>query len=382
MRGMDAKPIFQRQIARQPLARQLLSRRTVLRGTGMGFAGLAAGAFLGCGSDDADGLGDIDGPPEVTRIVLPRHYTLCGAPLYVAESFLREEGFTEVVYEIQPTLSRINERLAEGALDIVQNYAIGHILSIAEGAPVTVLGGSHPGCMELFVRDGIETVGDLDGKVIIVSEGNPQAADYGFLENMLQFVGITPDVSLRMLVDVQPNRFIGGTGDAYLAHPPNGETLRALEVGKILVDTTTDAPWSQYFCCLFAANSGFVERNPIATRRALRALYRAVDRCAAEPDAVGEYLAGRGFALNIEHAKKIMGHIPWAAWRDYDPEETLRFYALRLKETGVIDQAPGDVIKRGVDWRFLESLREEFAFRPEHGRSAYRLACADEGAPS
>lgn len=366
-------------IVRQTLARQLLSRRQVLRGAGVGLAGMSSAVFFGCGSDDGDGLGDIDGRPEVTRIVLPRHYTFCGAPLYVAEPFLREEGFTEVVYELQPSLTRINERLAEGKLDIVQNYVIAHVLSIARGDPLKVLGGAHPGCMELFVRPGIDAVEDLDGRVVIVSDGNPQAADNAFLQNTLQFVGIIPSSPNQVLVDTSPNRFIAGTGDAYLAHPPNGETLRALEIGEVLIDTTTDPPWSQYFCCLFAANREFVERNPIATRRALRALYRAVDRCAAEPDAVGEYLAGRGFALNIEHARKIMRHIPWAKWRDYDPEEAIRFYALRLKETGVIELSPEEIIDRGADWRFVESLRGEFAFRPADTPSAFRIACSAEG---
>lgn len=380
MRAMAAHAFSRSQMARQPLSRQHLSRRQLLRGAGLGLAGLSSAVLFGCRREDGDGLGDIDAPPEVTRIVLPRHYTFCGAPLYVAEPFLREEGFTEVVYELQPSLTRINERMAEGNLDIVQNYVIAHILSIARGDPLTVLGGAHPGCMELFVRPGIEGVEDLDGRVVIVSDGNPQAADNAFLQNTLQFVGIIPSSPNQILVDASPHRFIAGTGDAYLAHPPNGETLRALEIGEVLIDTTTDRPWSQYYCCLFAANSNFVERNPIATRRALRALYRAVDRCATEPDAVGEYLAARGFALNIEHAKKIMRHIPWAAWRDYDPEEAIRFYALRLKETGVIDQAPEEIIERGVDWRFLESLRDEFAFRPQQRHSALRISCAPNGA--
>ena len=29
-----------------------------------------------------------------------------------------------------------------------------------------------------------------------------------------------------------------------------------------------------------------------------------------------------------------MKEIPYGKWRDYDPEDTLRFYALRLHEAG------------------------------------------------
>jgi len=51
--------------------------------------------------------------------------------------------------------------------------------------------------------------------------------------------------------------------------------------------------------------------------------------------------------------------VPYAKWRDYDPEDTIRFYALRLHEAGMIKSSPGEIIAAGTDWRFLNELKRE-----------------------
>jgi NitT/TauT family transport system substrate-binding protein len=46
-------------------------------------------------------------------------------------------------------------------------------------------------------------------------------------------------------------------------------------------------------------------------------------------------------------------------WHDYDPEDTVRFYALRLHEVGMITSVPQKIIAEGTDWRFLNELKKE-----------------------
>jgi NitT/TauT family transport system substrate-binding protein len=46
-------------------------------------------------------------------------------------------------------------------------------------------------------------------------------------------------------------------------------------------------------------------------------------------------------------------------WRDFDPEDTMRFYALRMQEIGSIKSSPHEIIARGTDWRFLNELKRE-----------------------
>ena len=42
-----------------------------------------------------------------------------------------------------------------------------------------------------------------------------------------------------------------------------------------------------------------------------------------------------------------------------DPDDTLRFLALRLHEVGMIKTNPNKLIAQGTDWRFLNELKRE-----------------------
>src|SRR5262252_8804195 len=47
------------------------------------------------------------------------------------------------------------------------------------------------------------------------------------------------------------------------------------------------------------------------------------------------------------------------SWRDYDAEDTLRFYALRLQEVGPIKSSRQKIMADGTDWRFFNELKRE-----------------------
>ena len=51
----------------------------------------------------------------------------------------------------------------------------------------------------------------------------------------------------------------------------------------MILSTTMDRPWSQYFCCMLATNSEYLRRHPVATKRAMRAILKSTDMCAADP---------------------------------------------------------------------------------------------------
>ena len=50
---------------------------------------------------------------------------------------------------------------------------------------------------------------------------------------------------------------------------------------------------------------------------------------------------------------------PYDKWREYDPEDTLRFYALRMREAGFVKSSPQKIIADGTDWRFFNEIRRE-----------------------
>jgi NitT/TauT family transport system substrate-binding protein len=55
----------------------------------------------------------------------------------------------------------------------------------------------------------------------------------------------------------------------------------------------------------------------------------------------------------------VCGEIGYTGWREYDPEDTARFYALRLHEAGMIKLTPQKIIAQSTDWRFLNELKKE-----------------------
>ena len=44
---------------------------------------------------------------------------------------------------------------------------------------------------------------------------------------------------------------------------------------------------------------------------------------------------------------------------EFDPEASMRFYALRLHEVGMITASPNAILAEGTDWRFLNELECE-----------------------
>jgi NitT/TauT family transport system substrate-binding protein len=153
--------------------------------------------------------------------------------------------------------------------------------------------------------------------------------------------------------------FAEGKVDALMGFPPEPQELRAKKIGHVVVNTTLDRPWSQYFCCMVIGNQEFVRKNPVATKRALRAILKGVQLCAVEPERAARLLVDKGYTKQYDYARQALKEIPYAQWREYDPEDTVRFYSLRLHEAGLIKSSPQKIISQGTDWRFWKELKKE-----------------------
>ena len=93
---------------------------------------------------------------------------------------------------------------------------------------------------------------------------------------------------------------------------------------------------------MLAGNADFVQNNPIATKRVVRAILKAADLCVSEPQRVARQIVDDGFTANYDYALQTMTDVPYNKWREYDPEDTIRFYALRLQEAGMIRSSPAE----------------------------------------
>jgi NitT/TauT family transport system substrate-binding protein len=312
----------------------------------------AAASALGARALLAD-----EGPPEVTTIRLGWYPNICGAPVDIAEDLLRAEGFAEIRYV--PDLPV--DAVARGDIDFDLETAAWVAYQVDAGEPITALSGLHPGCYELFAHEPVASISDLKGKRVGIAQQLGQSGHL-LLTVIAAQVGLDPhrDIEWTASPTASPMElFAQGQVDAFLAFPPEGQELRARKIGHVILNLGTDKPWSQYFCCIPFGNREFVRNHPVATKRFLRAILKAADICATEPERAARQLVDLGFTPRYDYALQMLTEIPYASWHEFDPEDAMRFYALRLHEVGMIGSSPNAILAEGTDWRFLNELKRE-----------------------
>jgi NitT/TauT family transport system substrate-binding protein len=261
---------------------------------------------------------------------------------------------------VKVTIAGVSTALASGEIDISMHFVGPLVIQLDAGAPITALGGVHVGCFELFGTDRVRVIRDLKGKTVAVTELG--LTQHVYLSSMVAHVGLDPrkDVNFVEHPAGEGKRLLAeGKVDAYLGFPPDPQELRARNIGHVVVNSAVDRPWSQYFCCLTTAHREFVRRYPVATKRVLRAILKGADLCALEPERAARALVDGDFTPRYDYALQTMKDVPYNKWRVYDPADSVRFYALRLREAGMIKSAPQRLIQQGTDWRFLNELKKE-----------------------
>ena len=330
----------------EPRRREFLARASALGATGL--LGLPPHALAA------------DPPPETTRVRLVHAPFICLAPQYLAAEFLPMEGIPD--WEFLPLGSRSGgiDAIVEGRADITMWDAHSPLPMIDAGKPIVVLAGVHGGCYQLFCNESVRAIRDLKGKTPVVHYLG--GGDHVLLSSMLAQVGIDPQKDVNWTTgrgaDAK-DHFASGKADAFMAFAQEPAELRAKNVGRVILNTTTDRPWSQYYCCVVVANRDFVARHPVATKRVLRSILKATDICAADPERVARFLVDMRYETRYPIGLEVMKNTSYTRWRHDNPEDTLRFHALRLREVGMLKSTPQKLITQGTDWRFLNELKLE-----------------------
>jgi NitT/TauT family transport system substrate-binding protein len=298
-----------------------------------------------------------EGALETTAVRMTRGRGICStAEAFAAEELLRAEGFKEISY-VEVAKNEVPPAITAGNVDFSLNFVVNHIQAIDHGAPITILAGVHGGCYELFARESLGSITELKGKRVGLEAGSP-----ALLRLMAAQVGLDPEKDFQWVIDPETkplDLFSEGKIDGFLAFPPEPQELRARRAGRVILDTTVDRPWSQYFCCMVAANREYVVRYPVASKRVLRSFLRAADLCVSDPPSVARKLVDGGITRRYDYALQTVNEIHYDKWRDYDAEDTVRFYALRLHESGLIKSLPNKLITHNTDFRSLDELKRE-----------------------
>jgi NitT/TauT family transport system substrate-binding protein len=330
-----------------------LNRRDLLSGLT-----LAATAGL-LGSDH--GLAEAEPPPETTglRLLDSTWWVACDSPAFVALELLRAEGFT-IEWVGQQAYPTTRNAFTGGGIDFHWGFSGRYVTWIDAGVPITVLSGVHVGCFDLFGSDRVRAIRDLKGKTVSVESLG--SGRHIFLATLLANVGLDPRTDVNFvehLPEESARLFADGKVDAYIGFGEESHEMRARKVGHIVLNTATDRPWSHYFCCMLTGHSNFVRTHPVATKRVLRAWLKAADICAREPARAARLMVDTGRTKNYDTTVQTVKALPFDVWRRYDPEDTVRFYALRLREAGMIKSGPQKIIAQGTDWRSLNELKKE-----------------------
>ena len=325
-------------------------------------AGLAAGTV---GIVATPRLAYAEPEPETTSVRLGRWVggAYCWESLYLAGELLRAGGMTDVQYVQGDQKYFDNSQwIAAGETDFDFNMPPMHIRSVEAGVPVKILAGVHSGCWELRANDRVNSIADLKGKRVGVWAMNdhPQV----FLQLLINYVGLDPNHDVEWVVGVQENgslmqTFIDGKVDAFLVDTSQYSEVRNKKVGHTVFSNLIDRPWSQYFCCMLAGRTDYVDKYPVATKRVLRAILQAVEFCVSNPKSAARAVVDRGFLPSYDVALTTLQNTGHDRWREYDAEDSVRFYALRLMEAGMIKSSPQEIIAKGTDFHFFEEIKRE-----------------------
>ena len=332
------------------------TRRETLRG-------LAAAVGTGCLGFGAPRAA-AEPPPEVTTIRLLGDLDtpiLCYAPQYLAEEFLRLEGFTDIQYRAFGQIASDSGPLIEDLVDITAGLGSDFIANIDSGAPIVVLSGLHAGCVEVFASDRVTSINDLAGKKLLSTQfGGPEHIS---LSSVVAFVGLDPLRDVEWIWEPDygrwPELLAAEEVDVVQVFPPLNLTLRDNGVGHVILNTTIDDPWRHFFCCMVAGRRDFVQKNPVSTKRVIRALVKANQLCELDRTYSAQRLVDLGVTDRYDYALRTLEDVPYGAWRNYDPTDTIRFYSLRLREAGLVRNTPSKILELGSDFRFLDEIRQE-----------------------
>ena len=326
-------------------------------------------------------------PPETTRLRVAQSPAICFAAKYVAsDGLFQAEGFPEVQYVKAP--GNAYEPLVSGEADLAAADAPSLIVALDKGLPIVLLMGLHLGCYELFGSSKVSSIRDLGGKKIAVVWLN--SSGHLMLSIMLAYVGIdpnkdvhwvTPGPGSRNPTDEAMQLLAEGKVDAYIGFPPEPQELRAQKIGRVLVSTTLDRPWSEYFCCFVAARQGLRPEASGGDQASPARDCQSGRRVRARTRARRSVPCGPRLHAGLRRAVQTLKELPYGKWRDYNPADRLRFYALRLHEAAMIKSSPQKTHRPGdrlaVPQRAEEGAegmkRREFLTRTSLGGAATLL---------
>lgn len=345
----------------------MVTRREALR-RGMGAAAaLSAGPFLVSCAPAGLSAATATAAPPTSAPTLPPPETAsirltcaaCDAPIMAAESFLREEGFTDV----QITDAGTQASLTAGKADMGPLFPPSVANSLQSGLKIVGLSGIHPGCVEIWAQPGIASLKDLRGKTMVFRAKTLSDIGYGYTMPVLKQAGVDPkEVNIIAQADADPVKlFLEGKSDAVFVATTSAAALKAnpANKGHVIHSQVMDEPWKNLDCCILATTEDWYRANPIAAKRAVRAIFRAADSLSADRANAVKLMTDKGLfggSANFANVREAANMVP-LDWRTSDLDKSMRFFAPLLAEAG--SKLTADELAKAMDPRIMKELKTE-----------------------
>ena len=284
--------------------------------------------------------------------------------------------------------SRSPRAVARGEVDFGQDFSAPIIIPIDAGAPMVMLAGVHPGCFELFARESIRSVVDLKGKNVGLRAARLDDAGYVMLSIIVASVGLDPAKDINWVVL--------GTGDpkepSRRRRDRRVPDLSALGAGTARPQLRPRDPQQRARPSMVAVFLLHVDRQrrfcpPQPDRDQARgARHGPGDRHLRRQTRLGRAAPGRSrLYASLRLRAAGLDDVSYRNWREYDPEDAVRFYALRLRELGMIKSSPDTIIATGRGLAVPEGGQEragDLSLPPKRGLEAEARVLSHQRSPT
>jgi NitT/TauT family transport system substrate-binding protein len=263
---------------------EAVDRRGFLRILGVGAAGLAGAALLGCGSQGGSESSSPPaskaaipaatppaGPPEQKTLRIGHLPITDASPLLIAHAndIYKQYGLEPE----RPTLFRAWNQIAEAfqarqvdVVHLLMPMAIS--LKFGQNVPLKIVAWNHEGGSALTVRNEINSVADLSGKTVAIPF--PHSIHNIVLQMLLRDANLKPIVtgdpvagSVKLVVMNPPDMppaLAQGSIQGFIVADPFNAVAEVNKVGKIL--RFVPDVWYRHACCVVVMHEDDVKNKP------------------------------------------------------------------------------------------------------------------------
>lgn len=264
----------------------------------------------------------------------------------LALGYYEEEGLKADIVNVQSEY----EAIGTGQADIANGHIATELVPIANGVNATTVTGAHTGCKSIFVfkDSGIKSMKDLEGKTVALPAG-VGSADQNITFRFLKRDGVDPNKVKFKQVETGACLQAVENAEVDAAILTDSFVWEADKDGKfeMIRSLSFDDDFNVEACCATFMNNDFIKANPVATKKATRAVQRARQFIQENPEKAVDIMFEKGWATgDRDNAIKFVKSLNFAV-DDATTADTIKKTIADYKEFGFIrgDLSDEDVMK-------------------------------------